>query len=95
MALEGLKILAEMAEEQAPYYVPPVPLAKQLKINGKDGIDTGSNSSNSNRGDLNPTMRKAKMTLCGSSRGRYIIYISVMVASKNFRREEGLNLWIF
>jgi hypothetical protein len=37
-----------MAEEEAPYNVPPVPLAKQSKINRKDGI-TDSNSSNSNR----------------------------------------------
>lgn len=48
LALEGLKIQAEMAEEEAPYSVPPVPLAKQSKINGKDGT-AGSNSSNSNR----------------------------------------------
>lgn len=48
MALEGLKIQAEMAEEEAPYSVPSVPLAKQSKINGDCGI-TDSKSSNSKR----------------------------------------------
>lgn len=48
MALEGLKIQAEIADEETPYSIPPVPLPKQSKINGNDGF-TDSNSSNSNR----------------------------------------------
>eukprot|EP01018_Ginkgo_biloba_P029264 Gb_31963 [translate_table: standard] len=66
MAMEGLKLQAEMAEEEAPYNVFPVPLPKQQNGNNDGGVLKGTSGLQTLLADTNDANSKGLMDMAVS-----------------------------